>query len=110
MHLKSLKPQKMDSGFEQLSVDFSLHAQKLFISYYEKFRLSTKKLDRQRDENVFQLQVEKYMMTLKLQLENIAQELLKKSERIKNIDNCNNLLRSKINIYLKEFRQKTQLL
>ena len=100
----------MDSGFEQLSVDFTIQAQKLFISYYEKFRLSTKKLDRQRDENVFQLQVEKFMMTLKLQLENIAQELLKKGKGIKNIDSCNNLLRSKINIYLKEFRQKTQLL
>lgn len=100
----------MDSGFEQLSVDFTAKAQKLFISTYEQFRLSTKKLDRQRDENVFQLQVEKYLTTLRLQLEGIAHELLTRNEVIKNIDHCNKTLRDKINIYLREFRQKAKLL
>lgn len=100
----------MDEGFEQLLNDFTVQAQKLFISHYEKFRLTVKKLDRQKDENVFRLQVEKFMITLKLQLENIAEELLTRRKGIKNIDNCNNQLRGNINIYLKEFRQKAQLL
>lgn len=100
----------MDSGFEQLLVDFSVQAQKLFVSTYEKFRLSTKKLDRQRDENVFQLQVEKFMATLKLQLESVAHELLIKNKSLKNTDHCNRLLRDSITIYLKEFMQKARLL
>ena len=39
----------MDSGLDQLSVDFTTKAQRLFIATYEKFRLSSKKLDRQKD-------------------------------------------------------------
>jgi len=100
----------MDRGLEQLSVDFTVQAQKLFMSTYEKFRQSTKNLDRQRDENVFQLQVEKFMATLKLQLEGIAHDLLMKSKTLKNIDHCNSLLRDMIMIYLKEFIQKTRSL
>ena len=100
----------MDSGFEQLSVDFTVQAQKLFMSTYENFRMSAKKLDRQGDENVFQLQVEKYMTTLKQQLESVANELLKRYKGVKNIDHCNKLLKDNISIYLREFRQKARLL
>jgi len=100
----------MDRGFEQLSVDFTVQAQKIFTSTYEKFRLSTKRLDRQWDENVFQMQVEKFMATLKFQLESIAHDLLMKNKAVINIDHCNKLLRDKITIYLKEFMQKTRSL
>ena len=100
----------MDKAFEQLSNDFSVKAQNLFISTYEKFRLSAKRLDRQRDENVFQLQLGKYLTTLKSQLESLAYELLTRNKAIKNIDHCNKVLRDNINIYLKEFRQKARLL
>jgi len=100
----------MDTGFEQLSVDFSVKAQKLFAATYDKFRLSTKKLDRQKDENVFQLQLGKYLNTLKLQLEGMAYELLTNNKAIKNIDYCNRALKDNINIYLREFRQKAKLL
>jgi len=100
----------MDREFEQITVDFTVQAQKLFISTYERFRLSVKKLDRQWDNNVFQLQVEKFLATLKIQLESIAHDLLVKNKTIKNIDHCNKLLRDKITIYLKEFIQKTRSL
>jgi hypothetical protein len=100
----------MDRGFEQISLDFTVHAQQLFMSTYEKFRMCTKKLDRQRDENVFQLQVEKFMVTLKIQLESIAHDLLMKNKGVRNIDNCNKFLRDRIMIYLKEFVQKTRSL
>ena len=98
----------MDRGFEQLSVDFTVQAQKLFMSTYENFRQSIKKLDRQRNENVFQLQVEKFTVTLKLQLESIAHEMLMKNKTISNIDHCNKLMRDKITMYLNEFIQKTR--
>jgi len=100
----------MESGFENISVDFSLKAQKLFTLNYENFRVTTKNLDRQKDENVFQLQLEKFMRTLRLQLENVANDLLSKNKAIKDIDRCNQLLRDNINIYLKEFRQKARSL
>lgn len=100
----------MDSGFEKLSVNFSIKAQQLFISTYEKFRLSTKNLDRQRDENVFQMQVEKFMATFKEQLERMAHELLTTDPAIKKNEHCNRLLRDRIIIYLNEFRQKTRSL
>src|SRR4030095_5106025 len=100
----------MDKAFEQLSNDFSVKAQHLFMSTYEKFRLSAKRLDRQRDENVFQLQLGKYLTMLKSQLESLAHELLTRNKTINNTDHCNKVLRDNINIYLKEFRQKARLL
>ena len=100
----------MEREFEQISADFTTKAQKLFISTYEKFRLTTKKLDRQKDENVFQLQLGKYLNTLRSQLESIAHELVFKSKTIKNIGQCNKILGDSIAIYLREFRQKARLL
>ena len=100
----------MDRRLEQLSVDFTTKAQKLFTSTYERFRLSTKMLDRQKDENVFQLQLGKYLYALKSELESLASELLTRNKTINNIDHCNNLLKDNINIYLQEFRQKARLL
>ena len=100
----------MDRGLEQLSVAFTTKAQKLFISTYEKFRLSSKKLDRQKDENVFQLQLGKYLKSLKLELENTAFELLSRNKTIKNMAYCNKFLRDMISIYLREFQQKARLL
>ena len=100
----------MDRGVEQLSVDFTTKAQKSFISNYERFRLSTKKLDRQNDENVFQLQLGKYLTSLRWELENTAFELLTRNKAIKNIGHCNKLLRDMIAMYLREFHQKARLL
>ena len=100
----------MDKGFEQLSVDFSTKAQKLFISNYDQFRLSAKGLDRLTDENVFQMQLGKYLFTLKSELENAAHDLLMKNKTIKNIDHCNQFLTNKISIYLREFQQKARSL
>lgn len=100
----------MDRGLEQLSVAFTIKAQKLFISTYEKFRMSSKKLDRQKDENVFQLQMGKYLKSLRVGLENIAYELLSTNKTIKNLSYCNKFLRDMISIYLREFQQKARLL
>jgi hypothetical protein len=100
----------MEREFEQLSVEFNTKAQKLFTSIYEKFRLSAKKLDRQKDENVFQLQLGKCLNTLKSELEGVAYELLTGNKSIRNTDYCNKVLKDNINIYLREFQQKARLL
>lgn len=80
------------------------------MTSYENFRSSTTKLDRLRDENVFQMQLGKYLNSLRSQLGNIAQELLNKYKLIKDPVECNKFLREKIDIYLREFQQKAKLL
>jgi len=100
----------MKKEYEELSAEFTIKAQKLFIFTYEKFRDSTRNLDRQKDENVFQLQVGKFLATLNQQLEQIANELLRKNKAIKNADQDSMVLKNQINIYLAEFRQKAKLL
>ena len=91
-------------------VDFDNKAKKIFFSLYEKFTESAKQLDREKDDNVFQLQQSKYLNTLKTQLENLAQELLNKNSSLKNINLLNKKLRDEINAYLNEFRQKSRSL
>lgn len=96
--------------FAQEIVDFENKAKKIFFSLYEKFAESAKQLDREKDDNVFQLQQGKYLNTLKTQLENLAQELLNKNSSLKNINLLNKKLRDEINAYLNEFRQKSRSL
>ena len=96
--------------FAQEIVDFNNKAKKIFFSLYEKFAESAKQLDRKKDDNVFQQQQNKYLNTLKTQLENLAQDLLNKNSSLKNINLLNKKLRDEINIYLNEFRQKSRSL
>jgi len=100
----------MDNDFEQVTAEFNTKAQRLFFLSYERFRYSTKGLDRKKDENVFQQQLGKYMYTLKLQLEGIASELLQKNKTLKDIDKFSRVLIDKINSYLSEFTQKSKAL
>ena len=100
----------MDKAYEQLSADFTSKAQRLFILTYAKFRETTKKLDRRKDENVFQLQLAKFTDTLKLQLEQTAHEVLQTNKTVTNSEQANQVLKHSINIYLAEFRQKARLL
>ena len=98
----------MEKEFEQVTIDFTNKAQKLFLSMFEKFRDSTKQLNRLQDENVFQQQQGKYVYTLKEQLEALARELLYKNKSLKNINHCNKILTDEINNYLNEFRKKSR--
>lgn len=99
----------MNKEYEQLSIEFTSKAQKLFVFTYDKFRETTKKLDRQTDENVFQLQLAKFSATLKVQLEQIAYEILQSNKTLKDIKQANQVLKDKISVYLVEFRQKAKL-
>ena len=98
----------MNNEFEQVVVEFNTKAQKLFFLTYERFHASTRRLDRKKDENVFQQQLGKYLYDLKLQLENIASELLHKYKSLVNINRYNSVLTDQIKDYLNEFRQKSR--
>ena len=97
----------MNNEFEQVVVEFNQKAQKLFFLTYERFHTSTRRLDRKKDENVFQQQLSKYLYDLKLQLENIASELLHKYKSLVSINRYNSILNDRIKDYLNEFRQKS---
>ena len=77
---------------------------------FEHFHFSTKKLNRFKDENVFQLQLGKYLNTLRVHLESIAHELMYGGKIQKNVNHCNKILRDNIDIYLDEFLQKSKSL
>ena len=100
----------MKKDDERLLVDFNQKAQMLFNMAYRNFRLATKKLDRQLDENVFQLQVEKFSVTLKHQLKKIAYDILTISRTSTKMNQFNKQLQETIDIYMKEFRQKIRSL
>jgi hypothetical protein len=44
----------MDNEFELLAIDFNTKARRSFFLSYERFGVSAKKLDRGKEENVFQ--------------------------------------------------------
>ena len=96
--------------FPQETVDFNNKAKKLFFSLYQNFAGSAKELDRRKDDNVFQQQQNKYLKTLKTELENLAQDILNKSSSSKNINLLNKKLRDEISNYLNEFMQKSKSL
>ena len=98
----------MDNEFELLAIDFNTKARRSFFLSYQRFEASAKKLDRRKEENVFQHLLAKYVCDLKEQLKNIATELLYKNKSIKNIDQLNSIFQGKINDYLNEFRQKSK--
>jgi len=100
----------MDNTFEQVAIDFNTKARRSFFLSYERFQASAKQLNRGKDENVFQQLLAKYLHSLKLQLEDIANELVYKNRSITNIDRFSSLLHGKINDYMNEFRQKSNSL
>ena len=96
-------------GTTQILIEFNDKAKKIFFSLYDKFKESAKKLDRTKDNNVFQQQEGKYLSTLRFQLESTAQECLNKT-RSPDKSELNKKLTNEITMYLNEFRQKTRSL
>jgi hypothetical protein len=100
---------KQMDDITKIVVAYNNEAQKVFFSLYEKFKVSVEKLDRGRDDNVFQQQQGKYLQTLKYQLQSLALEFLGK-DKSSNYARINKKLADAINIYLNEFRQKSKSL
>lgn len=97
-------------GSSQILIDFNNRAKAIFFSLYEKFRQSTKLLNRKQDDNVFQQQQSKYLQTLKQQLESMALEILGKNSSPGDSSQLNKKLTDEINEYVNEFRQKSRSL
>ena len=93
--------------FESVAREFNNQAVGIFFSLYDKFRGSVSKLNRQKDENVFQQELAKYLFTLREQLEMQVKELIHKNRSVDNIDRFKMVSRDLINGYLNEFKQKS---
>ena len=94
----------------QILVNFNEKAKKIFFSLYDQFRLSARRLDRTRDNNVFQQQEAKYLATLKHQLELLAVEMMKRNETKSDMDQLNKKLTYTVSQFLNEFKQKSRSL
>jgi flagellar biosynthesis component FlhA len=94
----------------QILVDFNEKGKKIFFSLYDQFRQTAKRLDRTKDNNVFQQQEGKYLATLKHQLESLAVEMMNKNKTIENTSQLNKKLTDTVNQFLSEFQQKSRSL
>jgi len=90
--------------------EFNTKASPIFLSHYKEFLTTVEKLEREKDDNVFQLQQAKYVQTLKNQLEYLAQSILNKHQSMRGVNLLNKKITEEITQYLNEFRQKSRSL
>jgi hypothetical protein len=97
----------MKELIEQQSVLFHNRARMILLQFSSDFRISVAHLDRQWDENVFQLQHSKYQNRLQHQLMAVANELITNAQDSSSRSILNGVLNDLVVYYLGEFRQKT---
>jgi hypothetical protein len=100
----------MENNLDQVITDYNERARQIFFTLFAEFRKSVSSIDRRRDENVFQQFQSKYLNTLKLQLENVAREILQKNERMNGFDRLEQTMPAMIAGYINEFLQKIRSL
>ncbi|HMU46494.1 MAG TPA: hypothetical protein PKC72_09010 [Chitinophagaceae bacterium] len=100
----------MKNDFNQVVVAFNNSASKLFSILFQKFENSAASVDRRRNENSFQQLQGKFIYTFKLQLENIAQQLLEENLSLNDSGRLKQKLTEAIRNYLDEFMRKAKSL
>ena len=96
----------MNNSFEQTYTEFNNRARSAFFALYKDFLLAISVLDRQEDENVFQLVKSKYQSKLKQQLKLVAEEMMSKNNSSQNNEQLKEALPYEIEGYISEFTQK----
>src|SRR5215211_5269593 len=91
---------------EYISVEFHNRAKNTFFSLYMDFQSSVTGVNRRKSEYLFQQLKEKYVHTLKQELEMIAKEIMKKSPDPNQTGEVDQNLNHFINDYLHRFVQK----
>lgn len=93
---------------EQIHVEFHNKARDIFFSLLRNFELSAKKLNRKEQEYQFQELKNKYVHTLKQQLESCASSLISEHRKSGQLQELNQSLQYFIKDYLHRFVQKTR--
>ena len=92
-------------SIKETIVEFNNHAAGFYAYLFDQLSASVQKLDRKKEENVFKLQVSKYIEELKRQLDQQAQGLLDTQDSTirKQLES---VLPRIVNYYLQEFMLK----
>jgi len=98
----------MHRDIDEVGVEFNFQAKEAFYSLYGRYTNAAKKLNREKDENVFQLTRAQYCHAMKAELEKIAMSVLEKNAELQEITQLKRNLTNRINDYLQEFMMKSQ--
>jgi hypothetical protein len=96
------------NDFEHRSIAFHNRARQILFSVYNDFRSSVAGIDRQRDENIFQQQRNKFASRLKDQLQSVVRETL--DGTTVDANGTNRALSGFVEQYMHEFMQKVRAL
>ena len=99
----------MEEDMERTIVEFNNHAAKIYSRLFEQFRNSIRNINRNEEENVFKMQLSKYSLELRKQLEQQIKNLLGSSDP-KIYKEVEAVLSAKINYYFQEFILKCNAL
>ena len=106
--ITGLAASNMNNDNEHIHVEFHNKARTIFFSLLRDFESSVENLNRRKQEYQFQELKNKYINTLKHQLESCATVLFEKHCNLKKSNELNQNLQSFIKDYLHLFVQKTR--
>jgi hypothetical protein len=98
----------MHNDTDHITIEFHNQAKGVFFNLINEFQSSVKNINRKTEEYLFQQSKEKFVHTLKQQLEIIASKILKENNDHENINEINKTLQRFINNYLHQFVQKVR--
>jgi hypothetical protein len=99
----------MQNDADHINIEFHNKANAAFFKFVEQFQSSEKNIDRSNHEYQFQQLKEKFVNSLKQELETIAGSIIKNNSNLENINGVNQNLQRFISNYLHQFIQKIRL-
>jgi hypothetical protein len=100
----------MEKNVEMIILEFNNVAARIYSGTLSQFSDSIRNINRNRDENVFKLQLGKYMYMLKNHLEEKVKKTLEANRSFKDSERLKLSLSSQVNYYLEEFRKRSNTL
>ena len=91
-----------------IQVEFNNKASATYFDLYQKFVRESARLDREKDNNVFNRMQGQYLYTLRMRLDDIAKTMLDKYKSLTGKIPLQKILTERINIYINEFLAKVQ--
>lgn len=98
----------MDTNSEHMYVEFHEGAVKIFYALYRKFESDAAAIDRNKKEFLFRQLKDKYVHTMKQELEEMARNLLKKYQHNNQLHEADQHMNQLIKNYLHQFVQKAK--
>lgn len=87
---------------------FHEEANKMYFSLLQEFKRKIDLIDRDRNENVFQMQKGQYLSKIRENLEKIAMQIINQYKEVEYPDRIRRELTEGISYYVKEFSRKSE--